>query len=122
MIALLVVAVLLGFAMPSYRQYVTRAHRAEAVRSLLAAANCQERIRAKTGYYDTSRCVTDLDSRHYSFQVEPADEPESLVFAVIATPRHRTPGDHCGSLAIDQSGTRTADGDGASVAECWGGR
>ena len=118
MIALLVVAVLLGFAIPSYRQYVSRAHRAEAVRTLLAAAECQERIRAETGYYDTSRCASDLDNRHYTFRVEPADELASLTFTVLSTPRQP---DHCGTLALDQAGTRSAGG-GADVADCWSGR
>ena len=120
-IAMLIFAVLLAIAIPSYRHYVTRTHRADAVRSLLEAANCQERIRAETGFYDTSRCVSDLANPRYAFGVEPADEPESLVFTVIATPREH-PGDRCGTLTLDQAGTRTAGGDGASNAECWGGR
>lgn len=118
-IALLVIAVLLAFAIPSYRQYVSRAHRAEAVRNLLAAAECQERIRAESGYYDTSHCLSDLDNRHYAFRVEPADEPASLAFTVLAIPRRP---DRCGNLALDQAGTRTVGADGANVADCWGGR
>jgi len=115
MIAMLLVAVLLAFAIPSYRQYVSRAHRAEAVRTLLAVAECQERIHAETGYYDTTRCLSDLDNRHYTFRVEPADEPASLAFTVLAIPRQP---DRCGSLALDQAGTRSASGG----ADCWGGR
>jgi type IV pilus assembly protein PilE len=91
MIAMLVVAVLLGLAIPSYRQYVSRAHRAEAVRTLLAAASCQERIRAQSGYYDTARCASGL-------------------------------ADRCGSLTLNHAGTRAVSADGASVADCWGGR
>jgi len=119
MIALMVVAVLAGFAIASYREYASRAHRADAVQSLLAAAGCQERIRAETGYYDTSRCLEDLDSRHYAFRMEPADEPASLAFTVMAIPRRS---DRCGNLALDQAGTRSVSGSGARVSDCWGGR
>ena len=122
MIAMLVVAVLLSIAIPSYRQYLSRAHRAEAVQTLLAAAGCQERIRAQSGYYDTSRCASGLDDRHYSYLIEPVGEPASLTYRLVAIPRGGAPGDRCGSLTLDHAGTRAVSAAGASVAECWGGR
>jgi type IV pilus assembly protein PilE len=122
MIAMLVVAVLLGLAIPSYRQYVSRAHRAEAVRTLLAAASCQERIRAQSGYYDTARCASGLDDRHYTYLIEPAGEPASLTYRLVAIPLGRALADRCGSLTLNHAGTRAVSAAGASVADCWGGR
>lgn len=121
-IAMAVVAVLLGLAISSYRQYVSRAQRAEAVRTLLAAAGCQERIRAQSGYYDTSRCTSGLDDQHYSYLIEPVGEPASLTYRLVAIPRGGAPGDRCGSLTLNHAGTRAVSGAGASVADCWGGR
>jgi type IV pilus assembly protein PilE len=122
MIAMLILSVLLGLAIPSYRQYVHRGHRAEAVRSLLAAATCQERIRARSGYYDTTQCAAGLDNAHYAFRIEPVGEVESLEFLAIATPRRRPASDVCGSLSLDHAGTRRVSGDGAAPGDCWGGR
>jgi type IV pilus assembly protein PilE len=121
LIAMVVVAILLALAIASYQRYVVRAQRAEAVRILLGAAGCQERQRAQTGYYDTSRCASGLDTRHYAFRIEPDGETEALEFRVFAEPRRRSPADRCGSLSLDQAGTRTISGPG-SLADCWGGR
>ena len=122
MIAMLILSVLLGLAIPSYRQYVHRGHRAQAVGSLLAAAACQERIRARNGYYDTTQCASGLDNAHYAFRIEPVGEVESLEFRVIAAPRRRAATDACGSLSLDHAGTRTVSGGGAAAGDCWGGR
>lgn len=122
LIAMLVVAILLSVAIPSYRQYVSRAHRAEAVRTLLEAANCQERIRAQSGYFDTARCASGLDDPHYTYLIDPVGEPASLTYRLVAVPRARSPSDRCGSLTLDHAGTRAVSGAGASVADCWGGR
>jgi type IV pilus assembly protein PilE len=121
LVALVVVSVLLALAMASYQRYVTRAHRAEAVRALLGAAACQERLRAQSGYYDTSRCASGLDTGRYTFRIEPGDEAESLVFRVVAMPRRPPSADTCGNLSLDQAGTRSISGPG-SLADCWGGR
>jgi prepilin-type N-terminal cleavage/methylation domain-containing protein len=70
---LAIVAVLLALAVPGYQRFAQRAERAEAVRALLAAAACQERIRAQTGYYDTTRCLDGAASANYALRIEPAD-------------------------------------------------
>ena len=120
-IAMGVIAVLVGLAMPSYQRYVIRAHRAEAVRILLGAAACQERLRAANGYYDTSRCASGLDTGHYGFLIEPPGEPEALEFRVVAVPRRAAESDGCGTMSLDHAGTRQITGSRA-VADCWGGR
>jgi type IV pilus assembly protein PilE len=119
-IAMGVIAVLVGLAMPIYQRYVIRAHRADAVRILLAAAACQERLRAGSGFYDTSRCASGLDTGHYAFRIEPAGEPEALEFTVFAVPSGAA-ADGCGSLSLDHAGSRGVTGSRA-LADCWGGR
>lgn len=120
-IAMGVIAVLVGLAMPAYQRYSIRAHRAEAVRILLGAATCQERLRADMGFYDTSRCASGVDTDHYVFLIEPPDESAAIEFTVIAIPRGAAAADGCGSLSLDQAGSRSVTGS-RSVADCWGGR
>jgi type IV pilus assembly protein PilE len=120
-IALAVVAILLALAVPAYQRYVQRGERAEAVRLLLAAAACQERVRAQTGYYDTARCLDDTHTA-YDLRVEPPGESASLAFTLVAEPRRISRDDPCGSLSLDQAGTRGISGSEEKLAACWGGR
>jgi type IV pilus assembly protein PilE len=120
-IVLAVLAVLLTIAVPSYQRYVQRAHRAEAIRMMLAIAGCQERVRANTGFYDTSRCLEAFDSESHELRIEPLDSTESLEFTIIAEPQ---PGreDSCGNLSLDQAGTRGISGSPDDLRKCWSGR
>lgn len=120
--ALALVAILLALAVPSYQRYLQRSERAEAVRALLAAAACQERVRAQGGYYDTARCVDGAMTAAYSVRIEPPDDDRNLAFTLIAEPLRPRPGDRCGSLSLDQAGTRGIGGDAGELAACWGGR
>ena len=120
--ALAVIAVLLALAVPTYQRYVQRGERAEAVRLLLAAAACQERVRAQGGYYDTSRCLEGVAASAYAFRIEPPDDPASLAFTLVAEPKQARGDDPCGSLSLDQAGTRGIGGSAEKLAACWGGR
>jgi type IV pilus assembly protein PilE len=120
--ALALVAILMALAVPGYQRYLQRSERAEAVRALLAAAACQERVRAQGGYYDTSRCVDGAMTAAYAVRIEPPDDHSSLAFTLIAEPLRQRAGDRCGSLSLDQAGTRGISGDAGELAACCGGR
>lgn len=122
LIAVLVLGVLLLLAMPSYRGYQQRAQRAEAVRVLLAAAACQERIRAAEGHYDTTRCLGGLSTSHYVLSLQPVATAETPEFRVVAEPLRTDRTDRCGHLGLDQAGTRSIGGDTSMLSACWGGR
>ena len=119
---LAVVAILLTLAVPAYQGYVQRGERAEAVRLLLAAAACQERVRAQSGYYDTSRCLGATTATAYALRIEPPGVPTSMEFTLIAEPQRLRRNDRCGALSLDQAGTRGISGDAAELAACWSGR
>lgn len=121
LVALAIVAVLLALALPGYQRYQQRAERAEALRQLLAAAACQERLRAESGYYDTTRCLDSATGAAYALRYEPPARTASLTFRVIAEPTSAGQAGDCGSLSLDQAGTRGIGGDGR-VGDCWGGR
>ena len=120
-IVLAVVAVLLTIAFPSYQRYMQRAHRAEAIRMILAAADCQERVRASAGFYNTSLCLEAFDSKSHDPRIEPPDNAASLEFSIVAVPQPGTP-DYCGSLSLDQAGTRGISGNPDDLNKCWNGR
>ena len=122
MVALAVLAILLAIAAPTYRQYVQRAHRAEAVGELLRAAACQERVRAATGSYDLTRCARNPPGNRYRIVLEPVGVSTSPVFEAIAQPTGPGPSDACGDLRIDHAGTRTIGGDASLLDECWSAR
>ena len=120
-IVLAVICVLLTLAVPSYQAYMQRAHRAEAIRVMLAIADCQERTRANTGFYDTTRCIDGPGTDSHELRIEPADSVASVEFVVIAQPRSGSE-DSCGNLSLDQAGTRGISGDHNTLSKCWGGR
>ena len=95
---------------------------ADAVRTLLSIAGCQERIRAKSGFYDTSRCLGEEEQARYAFSIEPEDKPSSLTFRAIATPVRASANDPCGTLSITQTGSRSISGDLQYRMDCWTGR
>jgi type IV pilus assembly protein PilE len=120
--ALVILATLLAIALPSYRGYQMRAQRAEAVRHLLTIAQCQEWQRSLQGRYDTTRCLEDIEHTTYRYHLDPPNEPETDTFTVRADPASEAIGKACGSLSLDQSGTRRVSASGAEVSDCWGGR
>jgi len=120
-IVLAVISVLLTLAIPSYQRYTQRVHRAEAIRMMLAIADCQERIRASTGFYDTSSCGEGFASDSHELRIEPPDSTGSMKFTIIAQLRQGND-DTCGNLSLDQAGTRGVSGSQAILNKCWGGR
>jgi type IV pilus assembly protein PilE len=120
--ALAIAAIFLTLAVPTYQKYTVRAHRAEAVRMLLMAADCEQQLLLQFGLYDTTRCLEGLQNQYYRFSMEPPSETASTVYTIRAEPVSKTPGDPCGTLSLDQAGTRFITGEPASLAACWGGR
>ncbi|MGD8345987.1 MAG: type IV pilin protein [Lysobacterales bacterium] len=122
MVALAISAILLSIAIPAYRGYTVRGHRAQAVRVLLETAACQERVRAGSGFYDTTRCALTRSTVGYRFEVLPPNNTSALEYRVVAIPTEKGTDDHCGVLSLDHLGTRGA-GEGTDwVNDCWGGR
>jgi len=122
MIVCSLMAVLLSLAVPSYRHYLLRAHRSTAIEALLSAAACQERIYASELHYDTRRCLSSGNQAFYRVRFEPAEAAVTNSYVVIADPLRAQAGDLCGSLSLDQSGSRGIGGPAESLRQCWEGR
>lgn len=113
-----ILGLLLGLALPSYRDYVQRVNRTEAVSALLELAGCQERVFAMSGHFDTTQCVPDhLD--HYAVHMEPSDDTAAAGYTAWADPTGAQEGDTCGSFILDQTGLRQVTGEGANALDCW---
>ena len=116
-----IVAILLTLAVPNYRSYTLRVHRSEAIRMLLQASMCQERVHASLGSYDTGQCQANSEHQYYQLSyTSPNTQGQSYV--AIATPVGGQIADPCGKLVLDQSGTKSASAMNISVMKCWNGR
>jgi type IV pilus assembly protein PilE len=129
-IALAILAITTALAAPSYRNYLRRGHRSEAVQALLTAAVEQEKFHLANGRYgdrlDASAgedppglpVASRTPGGHYVLAIPTATAAE---YRVIATAAGNGGDPACASLAIDESGRRTStDARGAdSTARCW---
>ena len=121
MIALTLIAIALSLAMPGYRNYVVRANRTEAMQTLMATAACQERIYIRANGYDANACEGNSSNGFYVITVATSNGNQN--FVASAAPQGAQIEDNCGSLTIDQTGSKTAGGQGGSFASaCWRGR
>lgn len=120
-IVVAVMGILLSIAMPSYSHYMLRVHRTEAIRMLLQASMCQERIYAGRGRYDTGQCLPSSEHQRYRISYASPDT-QSRDYIAMASPRGAQLDDPCGSLSLDQNGARSISASDVSVMKCWSGR
>jgi type IV pilus assembly protein PilE len=120
-IVVALVSILMSTAIPSYKGYMLRVHRTEAIRLLLQAAMCQQRLRAEAGSYDTTRCTPASASGRYLIMYESPDS-QAERFLAMAIPQGGQLEDPCGSLSLDQNGAQGISEASASKNRCWSGR
>lgn len=120
-IVMAVVGILLATAVPAYHKYSLRVHRTEAIRMLLQASMCQERLIASSGKYDTSRCIPVSQQQRYQLSYNTPDE-SGRSYVATATPAGAQLNDPCGSLSLDQSGARGISAANIGIEKCWNGR
>ena len=120
-IVVAVMGILLAIAVPSYRSYTLRVHRTEAIRMLLQASMCQERLHASRGSYDTSLCRPVSDQHRYEISYASPDS-QGRTYIAMAVPSGAQLADPCGSLMLDHTGARGISGEDISSLKCWNGR
>jgi len=121
LIVVTVMGILLAIAIPAYSSYMLRVHRTEAIRMLLQASMCQERIYADRSSYDTSQCYPHSEQQRYEITYASPDTRDRSYIA-MATPKGTQLDDPCGSLSLDQNGARSISAGDISVVKCWSGR
>lgn len=120
-IVVAIVGILMTLAVPSYRSYTLRVHRTEAIRMLLQASMCQERLAASRGSYDTRLCRPVSAQHRYEITYSVPDS-QGHAYVAMAVPNGAQLADPCGSLLLDQSGNRRISAANVSVTKCWNGR
>jgi len=117
-----IVAILMAIAVPAYTSHSLRVHRSEAIRLLLQASICQQHVHARTGTYDTSQCIPTSNEMQRYVLTYAASNTRSQSYTAVANPQGPQLQDMCGSMLLDQSGTRRIGTTGISASKCWSGR
>lgn len=132
MIVVAVAAILAAVAVPSYRQYVMRANRADATAALLRLASAQERFYLQNNRYADADEMDDAppaglgiagtERGYYTLAIDSDDL--ALGYVVTATVVDGGPQDEdtqCAGFSVDQQGLRRAEDSGgdANTDTCW---
>lgn len=143
MIVVAIIAILAAIAVPSYSSYVVRTNRSAAEGCLSEYANYMERYYTTNLRYDqlpassgtapavpnpiaTTPATLTLDcagtsqtGNNYNYA---ASSVTTTTYTLSATPKgaQLARDTQCGTLTLDQTGTRTRSGTG-TLAQCWGG-
>ena len=129
MIAVLVIAVLMGIAYPSYQNHVINTRRAAASACMLEAAQFMERFYTTNLRYDTDtagtavalpamQCASDI-AIHYTIQLAAGTTATAYSIEGVPQGQQDVKDTKCGTLSIDQSGTKRVSNTGTAVGECW---
>jgi len=133
MVVVAVVGILAMIAVPSYRQYVVKSNRAAAEAFIMSVANKQEQYMLDARTYagvaadpgDSSGLTTlglsapnDV-SKNYNIKIGAvSNAPPTYKITAEPTGSQATNDTQCGSVSINQAGTKAISGTG-SVAACW---
>lgn len=125
MIVVAIIAIIAGVAYPSYRASVLKTNRADAQADLMMLAQWMERkyLQQDYSYLDDGATPTLPQDRTpvsgtkvYDLAL---DSVSKNAFVLIATPVGGQTDDKCGTLELDNAGTKTAEKGGTSVTNCW---
>ena len=120
MVAVAIVGILLSIAYPSYIQHVYKGSRAEAMSSLLDAANRQEQFYADNHRYSSSLSELGVQSVSNSGLFSLSVTSDGTTFSITASPidEPATKDPDCSGFTIDELGQKTATGGGGNNT-CW---
>jgi type IV pilus assembly protein PilE len=127
MIVVVIVAILGALAVPSYRDYVLRNNRTDAITQLLELAACQEKVYIKLNRYDGNRCGFNggaIATPNGTYSITMAVQDGGQAFTLTATAQGKQTDDSCANLTLTDNGERgtsVSDVD-ATVAACWKGK
>lgn len=130
MIAVAILAIIVGIAIPSFTQYVLEAGRSDAKNALMQGAQAMERCYTRFSAYNDAACSaaqaapTGIDgamSENDKYQLAITDIGPNE-FTLTATPQAGQANDtDCTSFALTHTGEKRANGgtDPDDIEECW---
>lgn len=123
MIVVAIVGILAAIAYPSYIEHVLKTRRTSAKACLLEMGQYMERYYTTNMSYasaslPSTQCVTDL-TNFYTFSF--SGTPDASIYAIQAARTGAQANDKCGTLTLNQAGTRgvTSQASGITAADCW---
>lgn len=122
MIAVAILAILMGIAIPSYNQWVIKSNRAEAKSTLMDAAQRLERCFTRFSAYNDGNCSLQqgdtLMSESDKYQVQ-VTSTGATTFDLTAVPQGgQTHDAECMNFTLDHTGARDISGTG-DADDCW---
>jgi type IV pilus assembly protein PilE len=123
MIVIVVLGVLASIAYASYTNSVIASRRKAASACLLELSQHMERVYTTSLSYagvtttPTLACRTEL-SVFYTISVN--GTPTATTYSLQAVPTSQQKDAKCGTLGLNQAGTKSISGTGGSVPTCWG--
>lgn len=108
MIAVAIIAILLGIALPSYKQYMVKSRRADVQRKLLEYAQGFERFYTTNGKYVSSGTTCGIAPESTDYYTITATCSTESTFLLNASPKSGTTQTGDGDQEIDNTGKRTA--------------
>ncbi|MBM4195896.1 MAG: prepilin-type N-terminal cleavage/methylation domain-containing protein [Gammaproteobacteria bacterium] len=132
MVTVAIAATLAGIGIPSYREYVRRANRADATTALLSLASAQERFYLANNTYASAAQLEEAppdglgmpstERGYYTLDIDSDDLTLGYVAtATIADGEAQTDDENCVSFSVNERSLRTAenaDGD-DNTEDCW---
>ena len=123
MVVVAIIAILAAIAYPSYTNHVSKTRRAAATACLMESAHFMERYyTTNLSYVDAelppTGCMAELDD-FYDFELD--GDPTASAFAVQAIPQgiQESRDTLCGTLTLNQAGTKGESGTASSFDQCW---
>ena len=117
-----IVALLATIAIPSYRQFLLRSHRAEAKSALLNLAAAQEKFYLQNNTYTDALAaappaglglLATTENGYYTITID-ADADAEIFTATATAAGGQAEDTDCATFTIDQAGVRTA-----TSVSCW---
>ncbi|GAB2621524.1 type IV pilin protein [Novilysobacter erysipheiresistens] len=123
MITVAIVAILAAIAYPSYQNHITKTRRGAGAACLMEAAQFMERYyTTKLTYKDAAlpatQCSNEVED-HYAIELVGTPDGDSYVIQADPQGGQDTNDTKCGTLSINQAGTKSETGSAGDASECW---